>query len=408
MKTLCLFTNEFPYGTWEAYLETEVKFYDQFDKVYVFALQLRKEHSKTRRALPENFTVIPIWYAPRWKYLINSIRVLNDPNLYKELFSMIKRKQLGIKRIIDLFVYLSRANYEMRKIKKSISLDEIKDAIFYSYRFEYQPYVALLLKKVLKTNNKIVSRAHRYDLYEEFRKNKYISCREILLKNIDVVYPCSEDGKKYLQNKFPRYKSKIKTSFLGTKGYGVEQYKKGKVLRIVSCSNVVPVKRLDLIIKTLMNLKDVDIEWTHFGDGILMSQIKELATKLPNNISVEFKGNIKNSDLMRIYVNNQFDLFVNVSISEGIPVSIMEALSFGIPCVATNVGGTNEIVTHGYNGWLLDENFRKEELENIIRAYWNLNNEQILKLRDCAYSSWKNKYDAEKNYSIFINKLYEM
>ena len=131
MKTLCLFTNEFPYGTWEAYLETEVKFYDQCDKVYVFALQLRKEHSKTRRALPENFTVIPIWYAPRWKYLINSIRVLNDPNLYKELFSMIKRKQLGIKRIIELFVYLSRANYEMRKIKKSISLDEIKDAIFY-------------------------------------------------------------------------------------------------------------------------------------------------------------------------------------------------------------------------------------------------------------------------------------
>ena len=46
MKTLCLFTNEFPYGTWEAYLETEVKFYDQFDKVYVFALQLRKNIQK--------------------------------------------------------------------------------------------------------------------------------------------------------------------------------------------------------------------------------------------------------------------------------------------------------------------------------------------------------------------------
>ena len=308
---------------------------------------------------------------------------------YKELFSMIKRKQLGIKRIIDLFVYLSRANYEMRKIKKDISLDEIKDAIFYSYRFEYQPYVALLLKKVLKTNNKIVSRAHRYDLYEEFRKNKYIPCREILLKNIDVVYPCSEDKKNIYKINFQDIKAKLKPVFLELKGMEWNNIKKGKVLRIVSCSNVVPVKRLDLIIKTLMNLKDVDIEWTHFGDGILMSQIKELATKLPNNISVEFKGNIKNSDLMRIYVNNQFDLFVNVSISEGIPVSIMEALSFGIPCVATNVGGTNEIVTHGYNGWLLDENFRKEELENIIRAYWNLNNEQILKLRDCAYSSWK-------------------
>lgn len=49
MKTLCLFTNEFPYGTWEAYLETEVKFYDQFDKVYVFALQLRKRTFKNSK-----------------------------------------------------------------------------------------------------------------------------------------------------------------------------------------------------------------------------------------------------------------------------------------------------------------------------------------------------------------------
>ena len=88
---------------------------------------------------------------------------------------------------------------------------------------------------------------------------------------------------------FQDIKAKLKTSFLGTKGYGVEQYKKGKALRIVSCSNVVPVKRLDLIIKTLMNLKDVDIEWTHFGDGILMSQIKELAKNFQIILALNLK-----------------------------------------------------------------------------------------------------------------------
>ena len=46
MKTLCLFTNEFPYGTWEAYLETEVKFYDQFDKVYVFCTSIKKKNTQ--------------------------------------------------------------------------------------------------------------------------------------------------------------------------------------------------------------------------------------------------------------------------------------------------------------------------------------------------------------------------
>lgn len=118
MKTLCIFANEFPYGSWEAYLETEVKFYSEFDKVYIFSLQLRKEHAKTKRSLPENFEVIPIWYAPKWKYLLNCVRVLGDVNLYKELFLLGKKGQLKIGRIIDLFIYLSRSNYEMRKIKK--------------------------------------------------------------------------------------------------------------------------------------------------------------------------------------------------------------------------------------------------------------------------------------------------
>lgn len=405
MKTLCIFANEFPYGSWEAYLETEVKFYSEFDKVYIFSLQLRKEHAKTKRSLPENFEVIPIWYASKWKYLLNCVRVLGDVNLYKELFLLGKKGQLKIGRIIDLFIYLSRSNYEMRKIKKSVELQKLKNAIFYSYRFEYQPYVAMLLRKELKTDNKIISRAHRYDLYEEFRKNKYIPCRELLIKNLDAVYPCSEDGTCYLQSRFPKYKNKIKTRFLGTLGCGQKKYNKEDELRIVSCSNVVPVKRLDLIVETLQHILDINIKWTHFGDGIMMNQIKEMSRELPENIKIDFRGNVKNSDLLEVYKNNQFDLFLNVSLSEGIPVSIMEALSFGIPCIATDVGGTKEIVIDGYNGWLLKKDFKEEQLVNIIRNYCNLNNEQILKLRECAYESWKEKYNAKKNYTTFVDKL---
>ena len=89
----------------------------------------------------------------------------------------------------------------------------------------------------------------------------------------------------------------------------------------------------------------------------MMNQIKEMSRELPENIKIDFRGNVKNSDLLEVYKNNQFDLFLNVSLSEGIPVSIMEALSFGIPCIATDVGGTKEIVIDGYNGWLLKKDF---------------------------------------------------
>lgn len=51
MKTLYLLTNSFPYGDWEPYLETEVKYYDDFDEVYIFALQIRKEHLKEKELL---------------------------------------------------------------------------------------------------------------------------------------------------------------------------------------------------------------------------------------------------------------------------------------------------------------------------------------------------------------------
>ena len=48
-------------------------------------------------------------------------------------------------------------------------------------------------------------------------------------------------------------------------------------------------------------------------------------------------------------------MFINLSSSEGIPVSIMEAQSFGIPVIATNVGGSGEIVV-SETGVLVDEN----------------------------------------------------
>ena len=59
---------------------------------------------------------------------------------------------------------------------------------------------------------------------------------------------------------------------------------------------------------------------------------------------------------------------MNVSESEGIPVSIMEASSFGIPVIATNVGGVGEIVENGYNGLLLNKDFLNRDLSVCLKS----------------------------------------
>ena len=68
-----------------------------------------------------------------------------------------------------------------------------------------------------------------------------------------------------------------------------EKQTEDKCYEIVSCSTVTKVKRLDLLINALSQIKAIPIKWTHYGDGILMDEIKKMAKdKLRDNIQYEF------------------------------------------------------------------------------------------------------------------------
>ena len=410
-KILCLFANEFPYGGWEAYLETEIGYYRAFDLVYVFSLQLRHEHAETIRPLPDNFRVFPVYYASDLTYIMNAFRALFDRNLYRELFALLKTKRFSVRTVTELFVYLSRAHYETRILLRSVGKADFEnaDALFYSYRFEYQPYVALLMRKKLRLDCEIVARAHRYDLYENVKKSGYIPCRPVLLKELARVYPCSEDGARYLAGKYPAYKEKISPRFLGTRDRGVGPAPAHSgTYQLVSCSHAVPVKRLDLIVSALSLLpKDVRVHWTHYGDGPVLPEIKAEAARLPENISVSFPGNVPNAELMKIYAKTPYDLFLNVSSSEGIPVSIMEVNSFGIPCIATDVGGTREMVSEE-NGCLLPADCTAEQIAAAIRNLLSLPSEEYNALRARTRKRWQEKFDSATNYRAFISELVSM
>ena len=97
-------------------------------------------------------------------------------------------------------------------------------------------------------------------------------------------------------------------------------------------------------------------------------------------------------------------LLLNVSASEGVPVSIMEAMSFGIPVIATAVGGTPEIVNNN-NGYLLNENPSPDEIASKLLEYHYLPEEEKNNKRKAAYEMWKNNYNAEKNYLEFVKSI---
>lgn len=411
MKNLYLLTTGFPYPakSMETYLETEVKFYDKFDTVKILAMGVRKNTVSMARDIDgKNIKIYPIIFSSILFYLLNGITALFDKNFYSELKKLSRRKLVSLHRIARLVIYISRSHSDCRKIVRVLGLskkNKIKDAVLYTYRFEYQPYVACLLQKYFE-EPKIISRAHRYDLYEESNSDKYIPMREFILNNMSKVYLISENGKEYLGNKYPEYKEKMVVSKLGTSDNGVENYHKTERIRIVSCSNIVKVKRVDALVECLSKIDNINIDWVHFGGGEGEEDIKLMAEKmLGSNISYDIKGKVDNKTVLEYYKKNIIDIFINLSASEGIPVSIMEAISFGIPCIATNVGGTGEIVYNNINGFLLDAEFRINDVVNIIENYNNMSYEEIMELRHNARKIWENNYSAENNYKSFIQEL---
>jgi glycosyltransferase involved in cell wall biosynthesis len=94
---------------------------------------------------------------------------------------------------------------------------------------------------------------------------------------------------------------------------------------------------------------------------------------------------------------------MNLSITEGIPVSIMEAQSVGIPALVTKVGGTSEIVNKE-NGFLVDKNFDVRDVVSIIKNYFEGDKKKYQNKRNLSYTNWEKKYSA-KNYMKFVNLL---
>lgn len=134
MKSLILLANEFPFGNWEPYLETEIKYYDVFDHVYICSLQLRKEHKNTCRTLSlKNVKSFAVEKAPRWVYLLYSVKALCDRNLYSEIKKLTKENRFSMKRLEKLMVYLSRSHYEanvlLKYFKEEGLLSKTKKAI---------------------------------------------------------------------------------------------------------------------------------------------------------------------------------------------------------------------------------------------------------------------------------------
>lgn len=380
----------------ETFLDNELKYSNEKDEIILAPIFLSKKYNSTNK----NKNVISGLSEKKVFDIIRAVLLgLFDIFAANEL-SAIYLKRNSLRNFLKAWKMAAVSEFKAKKIAKYL-LKNYSDESFvlYSYWMYETAFIALKLKKIFPKSF-VITRCHGYDLYEERHENFYIPFRKYIFSNMHKIFCISENGKQYIKNTYGNnWSDKIEVMRLGTSYYGINNPLKERKIVLASCSNLVDVKRVNLIIKALME-STAQIKWIHIGDGILRSELEELSKKLPKNVECKFLGLMKNEEVMKFYKNQHIDVFINVSESEGVPVSIMEALSFGIPIVATDVGGTHEIVIDKYNGILLNKNFKSGELLDSISFIVDDN-----KYRRNAIKVWNKMCSAKVNYKEFYEKL---
>lgn len=308
---------------------------------------------------------------------------------------------LSLRRI---FSYYKTLYFKATLLKNSVG-EFHENTIFYSYWWEELNIIVILLKLRGEINNsRIVTRTHGFDLYVE-RQNKFIALRGLQLFYTDEIYTISQNGENYLKNKYKAHKNKVNNFYLGIKdhGFSLKPFNK-EVFQIVSVSDFRDVKRVWLIPEILKHL-NIKVKWTHIGGGKGFDEFAKQLNEMdfPYGVQYELKGFINNDDLFNLYQHNTFDLFLNVSSYEGLPVSIMEAISVGIPAMATNVGGTNEIVNER-TGILIERDFEPSVVAEKLEHYASYLRKNEL-MRTSARDFWKRNFLSEINNNVFIKHL---
>ncbi len=409
---LILITDSYPYSIGETFLESEAEFLSkQFDKVITLAIAT-DENAPVTRKTPENFDCYNV--AKTSKKISRAISFLEGivktafpaPGLESEA-----KKSIRHRLFHGYFCARSEREFALcEDVLDKYDFSQYDSVTVYSYWLFVTAMVGTMIcDKISDKCKKIrfVSRGHRYDIYDYANSLKYLPEREYLLSRLDKLYICSIDGKEYMRGLFPQYKEKIEHSYLGTLDCSVTPMN-DEGYHIVSCSRMKNVKRVDRIASSLALLAKENLgrlEWTHIGDGETMNTVKEICEEKLSFMKVNLIGNISNEDVRGFYKENKIDLFINVSTSEGLPVSIMEAMSFSVPVLATDVGGVDEIVKDGFNGFLIDDNFSDEELAEKIKETMLLAKDERESMRRNSRAFWEDNFDAKKNYTVFAAEI---
>ncbi|MFV0433680.1 MAG: glycosyltransferase [Leucobacter sp.] len=441
-EQVVLFTNGYPYGAGEEFLEAEISHLAAaFGRVLIVPLTNPATASRIR-PVPENVTIVEPQYerqssphilihyaaghplralralarsvspassAPRTS-AASSAPAAPPASAVSSAFSA----RLGLHRVIGDFKFLLVS--ELIADRTIAQLGEVLDpelpTVFYAYWLHAPAQVALTSRARLRmTHAPVVSRAHGFDLYILPEAGRLPPARGQLLRRITRVFPVSEHGRAHLAERFPRYASRFEVERLGVAAGSNAGNPSQEARLVYSCSALIPLKRVPLLARGIAEAqrRGLPLRWVHIGDGpeTAFAELRRIADAELAAGSFEFTGALANDDVRRMYAERPGSVLVNCSVSEGVPVSMMEALAQGMPLIATDVGGSSELIASrlGMFDGLLSADPSPAEIADRLERLFASTPAEYAAYVEANLRHWRESWSAERNYRAFCERL---
>lgn len=160
-----------------------------------------------------------------------------------------------------------------------------------------------------------------------------------------------------------------------------------KDFKIVTLSRFDYQKNMDLAFLIAEHFKgNPDIVFIWVGDGLDWKRLKDKAKD--SNVNIQFVG-FSSKPYQYLKMS---DLYLSTSRFEGLPYALIEAQAFGLPIIATNVVGNDEVVEDTQNGYLFTD--LDDAIQKIQKLYKNA--ECRRRMSDNASFSFQQKFTIDK------------
>lgn len=409
-KKLFLITDTYPYGRLnDGFMKPELPYLlERFDVTLVSCADAKKQ-SEMLNPVDERIGVMGLVPGTSFCAKVKIVlQALWSADMWREWRQIVREgRKISSRLYFALSHYVNSESFYRQLVREA----DIDGAVVYCYWNNVRA-LGICRHKHEHKGLKIVSRVHGYDLYNErgFGGRQYF--RWLVNRELDAIFFVSQKGLAYYRDTFQvQDTDKLFFCPLGISEMPMSPAPQaGDDFVLVSCSNVIPLKRVDLIVRGLAKVNTKrKVHWIHFGDGSEMSHVRDLGQKLlagRDNISYELKGREENVKIRRYYVAHAINSFITTSSTEGAPISIQEALCAAVPIIGTNEGGIPEMIDG--NGILLSSSPSPEEVAEAIEKMVNLPAEKYLAWKKRSREIWQEKYMAEKNYRRFLETLVEV